>query len=160
VTLKAATFLPLTMDAARRLGARPLLDQAMRTDRAAAECWTALLAGCGGAARRELAPQLRRRIRPRHGQRGSVRAQPKPEGRRTPSVSEAASEELGYEQARDRLVEVVRELEAGGLSLEQSLALWEKGEKLAKLCERHLEGARERIEAALASVEDETGDGQ
>jgi exodeoxyribonuclease VII small subunit len=75
-------------------------------------------------------------------------------------VSEAASEELGYEQARDRLVEVVRELEAGGLSLEQSLALWEKGEKLAKLCERQLEGARERIEAALASVEDETGDGQ
>jgi hypothetical protein len=60
VTLKAATFLPLTMDAARRLGARPLLDQAMRTDRAAAECWTALLAGCGGPARRELGPQLRR----------------------------------------------------------------------------------------------------
>ncbi|GLY34992.1 hypothetical protein Amsp01_010160 [Amycolatopsis sp. NBRC 101858] len=60
MTLKAATFLPLTMDAARRLGARPLLDQAIRTDRAAAECWTALLAGCGGAARRELGPQLRR----------------------------------------------------------------------------------------------------
>ncbi|MFC4000336.1 exodeoxyribonuclease VII small subunit [Prauserella oleivorans] len=61
---------------------------------------------------------------------------------------------LGYEQARDQLVEVVRELEAGGLSLEQSLALWERGEKLARLCERHLEGARERIEAALATVED------
>jgi hypothetical protein len=60
VTLKAATFLPLTMDAARRSGSRPLLDQAMRTDRAAAECWTALLAGCGGAARRDLGPQLRR----------------------------------------------------------------------------------------------------
>jgi len=60
VTLKAATFLPLTMDAARRLGSRPLLDQAMRTDRAAAECWMALLAGCGGAARRDLGPQLRR----------------------------------------------------------------------------------------------------
>ncbi|HET6710642.1 hypothetical protein [Amycolatopsis sp.] len=55
-----ATFLPLTVDAARRLGARPLLDQAVRTDRAAAECWTALLAGCGTAARRELGPQLRR----------------------------------------------------------------------------------------------------
>lgn len=62
--------------------------------------------------------------------------------------------ELGYEEARDQLVEVVRELEAGGLSLEQSLALWEKGEKLAKICEHHLEGARERIETALASVED------
>ena len=56
---------------------------------------------------------------------------------------------------------MVRELEAGGLSLEQSLALWEKGEKLAKVCERHLEGARERIETALASVErDETRQGQ
>ncbi|MFJ7212416.1 hypothetical protein [Amycolatopsis sp. NPDC098790] len=54
------TFLPLTVDAARRLGARALLDQAVRTDRAAAECWTALLAGCGSAARRDLGPQLRR----------------------------------------------------------------------------------------------------
>lgn len=65
------------------------------------------------------------------------------------------STELGYEQARDQLVEVVRELEAGGLSLEQSLALWEKGEHLTKVCERHLEGARERIDATLKSVEDE-----
>jgi exodeoxyribonuclease VII small subunit len=65
------------------------------------------------------------------------------------------TQELGYEQARDQLVEVVRELEAGGLSLEQSLALWEKGEQLAKVCERHLDGARERIETALASAEAE-----
>nr|WP_039738828.1 exodeoxyribonuclease VII small subunit [Saccharomonospora halophila] len=63
-------------------------------------------------------------------------------------------EQLGYEQARDELIEVVRGLEAGGLSLEESLALWEKGERLARLCERHLDGARERIEAALATVED------
>jgi exodeoxyribonuclease VII small subunit len=62
---------------------------------------------------------------------------------------------LGYEQARDQLVAVVRELETGGLSLEESLTLWEKGESLAKICEKHLEGARERIEAALASVENE-----
>ncbi|GAB3566774.1 exodeoxyribonuclease VII small subunit [Amycolatopsis endophytica] len=68
------------------------------------------------------------------------------------------TEELGYEQARDQLIEVVRELEAGGLSLEQSLTLWEKGEHLAKLCERHLEGARERIEDALKSVEDGNND--
>jgi exodeoxyribonuclease VII small subunit len=70
-------------------------------------------------------------------------------------VSSTSSEasELGYEQARDQLVEVIRELEAGGLSLEQSLGLWEKGEQLAKVCERHLEGARERIETALASAE-------
>lgn len=68
-------------------------------------------------------------------------------------MSETDTAGLGYEQARDQLVEVVKELEAGGLSLEQSLELWEKGEQLAKVCERHLEGARERIEAALASVE-------
>lgn len=62
---------------------------------------------------------------------------------------------LGYEEARDQLIEVVRGLETGGLSLEESLALWEKGEALAKVCERHLEGARKRIEDALASVEDD-----
>jgi exodeoxyribonuclease VII small subunit len=72
----------------------------------------------------------------------------------TDSASDGDTAELGYEQARDQLIEVVRGLEAGGLSLEESLALWERGEELAKLCERHLEGARERIEAALASVED------
>ncbi|ACU98124.1 exodeoxyribonuclease VII small subunit [Saccharomonospora viridis] len=60
---------------------------------------------------------------------------------------------LGYEEARDQLIEVVKDLEAGGLSLEESLALWERGERLARLCERHLEGARERIDAALATVE-------
>jgi len=62
---------------------------------------------------------------------------------------------LGYEQARDQLVEVVRKLEAGGLSLEDSLALWERGEALARVCERHLAGARERIDTALAVVEEE-----
>ncbi|GAA3571849.1 hypothetical protein GCM10022222_65030 [Amycolatopsis ultiminotia] len=57
---QAPAFLPLTVDAAARLGAGPLLRQALATDRAADECWTALLAGCGTAARRGLAPQLRR----------------------------------------------------------------------------------------------------
>ncbi|ASR37980.1 exodeoxyribonuclease VII small subunit [Prauserella marina] len=70
------------------------------------------------------------------------------------SDTKSGNAELGYEQARDELIEVVKGLEAGGLSLEESLALWEKGERLAKLCEQHLEGARERIEAALATVED------
>jgi exodeoxyribonuclease VII small subunit len=60
---------------------------------------------------------------------------------------------LGYEAARDELADVVRKLEGGGLSLEDSLALWERGEALAKVCERHLAGARQRVEAALASVE-------
>lgn len=60
---------------------------------------------------------------------------------------------LGYEQARDALTDVVKQLEAGGLSLEESLALWERGEALAAMCERHLAGARARVERALASVE-------
>ncbi|MER2092501.1 exodeoxyribonuclease VII small subunit [Saccharopolyspora rectivirgula] len=63
--------------------------------------------------------------------------------------------ELGYEEARDQLAEVVEQLEAGGLSLEQSLQLWERGEALATICERHLAGARERVERALASVEED-----
>jgi exodeoxyribonuclease VII small subunit len=63
--------------------------------------------------------------------------------------------ELDYEQARDELAAVVAKLEAGGLSLEESLALWERGETLAKICDRHLAGARERVESALAAVENE-----
>ena len=55
---------------------------------------------------------------------------------------------LTYEQARDELVEVVRRLEAGGTSLEDSLALWERGEALAARCQTWLDGARERLDAA------------
>jgi exodeoxyribonuclease VII small subunit len=66
--------------------------------------------------------------------------------------------ELGYEQAREQLAEVVSRLESGGLSLEDSLNLWERGEALATLCERHLAGAQERVEAALAVVVDETAE--
>ncbi|AJZ82589.1 exonuclease [Streptomyces violaceusniger] len=66
---------------------------------------------------------------------------------------------LGYEQARDELVEVVRRLEAGGTSLEESLALWERGEELAKVCRRWLEGARARLDAALADETDADGEG-
>ena len=55
---------------------------------------------------------------------------------------------LTYEQARDELVEVVRKLEAGGTSLEDSLALWERGEALADRCQTWLDGARQRLDAA------------
>ena len=55
-----------------------------------------------------------------------------------------------YEEAREELVEVVRTLEAGGTTLEESLALWERGEELAKVCRRWLDGARARLNAALA----------
>jgi exodeoxyribonuclease VII small subunit len=57
-------------------------------------------------------------------------------------------EALGYEQARDELVEVVRRLETGGTSLEEALALWERGEALAARCQTWLDGARDRLEAA------------
>jgi exodeoxyribonuclease VII small subunit len=63
--------------------------------------------------------------------------------------------ELGYEQCRDELIEVVRLLEQGGLDLDASLTLWERGEALARRCEEHLAGARERIEAALSASESE-----
>jgi exodeoxyribonuclease VII small subunit len=53
-----------------------------------------------------------------------------------------------YEQARDELTEVVRKLEAGGSTLEDSLALWERGEALAKICQQQLDGARARLDAA------------
>jgi exodeoxyribonuclease VII small subunit len=60
-----------------------------------------------------------------------------------------AEEKLSYEKARDELAEVVRRLEAGGLTLEESLSLWERGEQLAAVCEEWLEGARARLTAAL-----------
>jgi exodeoxyribonuclease VII small subunit len=59
-----------------------------------------------------------------------------------------SDERPSYEQARAELASVVERLEAGGTSLEESLALWERGERLAEICQSWLEGARERIEAA------------
>lgn len=55
-----------------------------------------------------------------------------------------------YEQAREELVEVVRRLETGGVTLEESLTLWERGEALAAICQQWLDGARARLDAALA----------
>jgi exodeoxyribonuclease VII small subunit len=55
----------------------------------------------------------------------------------------------GYEEARAELIEVVRALEAGGTTLEESLALWERGEQLAATCQQWLDGARRRLDAAL-----------
>ena len=56
-----------------------------------------------------------------------------------------------YEQAREELVEVVRRLEAGGTTLEESLSLWERGEQLATLCQEWLDGARKRLDEAVAA---------
>jgi exodeoxyribonuclease VII small subunit len=62
-----------------------------------------------------------------------------------------------YEAARDELVDVVRRLEQGGTTLEESLALWERGEQLARTCEQWLDGAQARVDSALAQREGPTG---
>ena len=58
-------------------------------------------------------------------------------------------QEPSYETAREELIEVVRRLEAGGTTLEESLALWERGERLAKTCQEWLDGARKRLDDAI-----------
>jgi exodeoxyribonuclease VII small subunit len=68
---------------------------------------------------------------------------------------QSPNEQLTYEQAREELVEVVRRLEGGGTNLEESLALWERGEKLAQICQSWLDGAKKRLDAAIAP-EDES----
>ncbi|MEV1201187.1 exodeoxyribonuclease VII small subunit [Microbispora rosea] len=69
-----------------------------------------------------------------------------PSEKRTPSEKQTPS----YEQAREELTEVVRRLETGGLTLEQSIELWERGERLAAICEEWLQGARAKLAAAMA----------
>lgn len=54
-----------------------------------------------------------------------------------------------YEQAREELTQVVQRLEAGGSTLQESIELWERGEELAALCQRLLDGARTRFDAAV-----------
>ena len=65
---------------------------------------------------------------------------------------------LPYEQARDELTDLVKRLEAGGLTLEQSLELWERGERLADICTEWLEGARARLATAMARRNDTSAD--
>lgn len=60
---------------------------------------------------------------------------------------------IPYETAREELIEVVRRLEAGGITLEESLALWERGEELARICQQWLDGARKRLDSAMADDE-------
>ena len=69
------------------------------------------------------------------------------------------TEELSYEAARDELIAIVSKLEAGGLGLEESLKLWERGEAVAAICQERLEGVRKRLDAAgqdLVADNDET----
>jgi exodeoxyribonuclease VII small subunit len=65
---------------------------------------------------------------------------------------------FGYERARDELINVVKMLEQGGLDLDDSLVLWERGEALATRCEQHLAGARRRVEDALSRADLDTAD--
>lgn len=57
--------------------------------------------------------------------------------------------QMSYEQARDELTKVLADLEAGSVTLEQSMTMWERGEALAKRCEEWLSGARKRVDEAL-----------
>lgn len=70
----------------------------------------------------------------------------------SPEFSSAFSftpvEELSYEQARQELLQVVARMESGASSLEESLALWERGEELASRCEAWLDGAQAKLQAA------------
>ena len=65
---------------------------------------------------------------------------------------------LSYEEARNELVEVVAQLEQGSPTLEQTLTLWERGEALAQRCEEWLVGAKERLNAARAGLDDSSAD--
>ena len=69
------------------------------------------------------------------------------------ATREADRVEIGYEDARAELSDVVRRLESGGQTLEQSLALWQRGEELAEICERWLSGATARLNAVIAAQE-------
>ena len=64
-------------------------------------------------------------------------------------------QDLSYEDAREELIEVVRTLEQGGTTLEESLALWERGEALASACQAWLNGARKRLDDAFAADDDQ-----
>jgi exodeoxyribonuclease VII small subunit len=74
------------------------------------------------------------------------------------SAATPPPDEMPYEQARDQLTEVVKKLESGGLTLEESLGLWERGEHLAALCSRWLEGAKARLAAATSPAQEAGAD--
>jgi exodeoxyribonuclease VII small subunit len=75
-----------------------------------------------------------------------------------PGRDPAARSGISYEAARDELLDVVRQLESGGVPLERSLALWERGEELADVCQAWLDGARQRLAARHPAGEDPNGD--
>lgn len=68
-------------------------------------------------------------------------------------MTESSEPTPSYEAAREELIDVVRRLEAGGTTLEESLVLWERGEHLATVCQNWLDGARQRLDATLEKEE-------
>jgi len=62
--------------------------------------------------------------------------------------------EISYEAARAELRDIVQALESGGQPLEESLSLWQRGEELAGICQRWLDGARARLDAAIAATDE------
>ncbi len=71
--------------------------------------------------------------------------------------AEDTQQEISYEEAREELVEVVRRLETGGTTLEESIALWERGERLATVCQDWLDGARRRLDEVIEKSADQPG---
>ena len=65
----------------------------------------------------------------------------------------AETPDVPYEQARDELIEIVQKLETGGTNLDEALALWERGEQLAGICQQWLDGARERLAKASGQAD-------
>jgi len=73
-----------------------------------------------------------------------------PDRGKADSLAEDWADGLSYEEARDQLMGVVQQLESGGATLQESVALWERGERLADICQRWLDGARARLDAATS----------
>ncbi len=97
------------------------------------------------------------RTRPAGGKRPDGDKSSQDQDSRDQPTGDVTAADMPYEQARDELIEVVRRLEGGGLTLEESLELWERGERLAAICAQWLEGARARLAAALPA-KDAPGD--
>ena len=70
-------------------------------------------------------------------------------------TEQGTDQQPSYEEAREELIDVVRRLESGGTSLEESLALWERGERLAQICQDWLDGARKRLDATISGSDGE-----
>lgn len=75
-----------------------------------------------------------------------------------PAPTEMADDEasISYEDARAELAEIVRALESGGQTLEESLGLWQRGERLADVCQAWLDGARRRLDETIAAQDGDT----